>query len=108
MVRNIMASFLMAFVGGAVLHAQGGYGVSGTVVDQQGPVIGAAIVEQGTQNGTTTGIDGSFSLTVASPDSPVEISCIGYASQTYQASQMPQTVTLKEDREYLDEENPSF
>ena len=102
-VRNIMASLLMAFAGGAVLYAQGGYGVSGTVVDQMGPVIGATVVEQGTQNGTATGIDGSFSLTVASPDSPVEISCIGYAAQTYQASQMPQTITLKEDNQYLDE-----
>ena len=102
-IRNILASVVMLFTTGAVSFSQGGYGVSGTVVDKYGPVIGATVVEQGTSNGTSTGADGGFSLTVASPDSPVEISCIGYASQTFQASQLPQTVTLNEDSEYLEE-----
>lgn len=77
--------------------------ISGTVVDKEGPVIGAAVVEQGTQNGTSTGIDGDYSLTVSSPDAPVEISCIGYVSQTFHDSQMPSAVTLKEDNQFLDE-----
>ena len=101
--RNILTSLALFCAGGVILSAQGGYGVSATVEDQYGPVIGATVVEQGTSNGTSTDLDGSFSLTVSSPDSPVEISCIGYVSQTFQASQLPQTVTLKEDSEYLDE-----
>ena len=37
--------------------------VTGTVTDQSGqPVIGATIIEQGTTNGATTGVDGSYSL----------------------------------------------
>lgn len=83
--------------------AQGGYTVSGTVEDQFGPVIGAAVIEQGTSNGTSTGADGSYSLTVTGPSALVEISCIGYASQTFEAAMVPQTVTMKEDAEYLDE-----
>ena len=102
-IRHICAALALICMGGASVFAQGGYVISGTVVDKEGPVIGAAVVEQGTQNGTSTGIDGDYSLTVSSPDAPVEISCIGYVSQTFQASQMPSTVTLKEDNQYLDE-----
>ena len=37
--------------------------LTGTVTDQSGqPVIGATIIEQGTTNGATTGVDGSYSL----------------------------------------------
>ena len=89
--------------GGITVLAQGGYQVGATVEDSQGPVVGATVVEVGTSNGTSTGPDGSFSLAVSSPDSPVEISCIGYVSVTYDASQMPATVILKEDSQYLEE-----
>ena len=84
-------------------YAQGGYTVQGTVNDQLGPVIGAAVVEQGTSNGTSTGIDGGYSLTVTGPSAMVEISCIGYVSQTFEAAAVPDVVVLKEDSEYLDE-----
>lgn len=90
-------------IGCTSVFAQGGYQISGTVEDALGPVVGATVMEVGTSNGTSTGPDGGYSLTVSSPDSPVEISCIGYASVTYDASQLPQTVTLKEDSQYLDE-----
>ena len=85
------------------VSAQGGYGIGGTVSDKIGPVVGAAVVEQGTSNGTATGPDGSYSLTVSSGDSPVEISCVGYVSVVYQASQIPGNVVLKEDAEFLNE-----
>ena len=101
--KNILTSLALLCAGGVVLYAQGGYGVSATVNDQYGPVVGATAVELGTSNGTTTGIDGEFTLKVASPESMVEVSCIGYAPQTFKASQMPATVTLKEDSEFIDE-----
>lgn len=102
-IRNILTSVVILCTTGVFLSAQGGYTVSGSVTDQFGPVIGAAVVEQGTSNGTSTGLDGGFSLTVSSPDSPVEISCIGYATQVYQASMMPSEITLKEDTQMLQE-----
>ena len=83
--------------------AQGGYTVQGTVKDQYGPLIGAAVVELSTSNGTSTGPDGGFSLTVTGPSAMVEISCIGYASQTFEAAAVPSSVTLEEDSEYLSE-----
>ena len=45
MIRKTYLSLLLSVVGGIALSAQGGYGVSGTVVDEYGPVIGAAVVE---------------------------------------------------------------
>lgn len=102
-IRNLLMSLFVAFAGGITMQAQGGYLVSGTVTDEYGPVIGAAVVEQGTSNGTSTGIDGEFSLMVTGPSALVEISCIGYASQTFEAASVPSSVMLKEDTEYLDE-----
>ena len=111
----ICAAFVLSCAGGAVASAQrpkdvrisnslyAGYEVSGTVVDAIGPVIGATVSEKGTSNGTVTDMDGRFTLLVAGPTAEVEISCVGYASQTYQAAAIPRTVVLKEDSEYLEE-----
>ncbi len=39
--------------------------VSGKVVDQNGqPLIGVAVIESGTTNGTTTNADGSYALNI--------------------------------------------
>ena len=100
---HIFAVAALIIAGGLSARAQGGYTVSGTVTDDLGPVIGATIVEQGTSNGTTTGPDGGFSLSVSGPSSPVVISCIGYESRTFEASAGPSTIKMKEDAEYLDE-----
>lgn len=54
--------------------------VKGVVVDANGPIIGAAVLEVGTNNGTSTGIDGDFTLTVSRANATVEVSCIGYAT----------------------------
>ncbi len=85
------------------VFAQGGYQVKGVVVDSQGPVIGATVIEKGTANGVSTGIDGDFVLTVSSASATVEVSCIGYATQTFAASAVPGTITLLEDSEFLDD-----
>ena len=98
-----IAAVFLAVCSTSAAFAQGGYTVSGTVMDRFGPVIGAAVIEQGTSNGTSTGMDGSYELTVSGPSAPVEISCIGYATQTFEAALVPDTVTLEEDNEYLDE-----
>ena len=84
-------------------NAQGGYTVQGTVSDQYGPVVGAAVVELTTSNGTTTGPDGGYSLNVTGPSAMVEISCVGYVSQIFEAAAVPSALVLKEDSQYLDE-----
>lgn len=114
-IKYIIASLVMTCMGGAFISAQCGeavivlrnlnlgYEVHGTVVDDLGPVAGAAVVEKGTSNGTSTDLDGRFSLMVSGPEAIVEISCIGYAGQAYEAGSLPKVITLKEDSEYLDE-----
>lgn len=83
--------------------AQGGYEVKGVVVDAHGPVIGATVLQAGTSTGTSTGLDGDYSLRVANANVTIEISCIGYATQSFKASEVPATVTLVEDTEFLDD-----
>lgn len=83
--------------------AQGRYEVKGVVTDQIGPVVGATVIEQGTTNGTSTGLDGEFVLTVSEAEAMVEISCIGYATQTFRASALPGTIQLSEDALFLDD-----
>ena len=104
MKRILIAVFVMlASLTGTTLLAQGGYQVKGVVVDALGPVIGAAVVQQGTTNGTSTGMDGDFVLNVPNGDVLIEISCIGYATQVFKASEVPGTITLSEDTDFLDE-----
>ena len=88
---------------GQTVFAQGGYQVKGVVVDELGPVMGAVVLEQGTSNGVSTGLDGDYVLMVSGPDAIVEISCMGFATQTFPASQVPATVTLVDDANFLDE-----
>ena len=101
--KRILTATAVLLAACATVFAQGGYQVKGVVVDAMGPVIGATVMEQGTTNGTTTGIDGDYTLTVSSANAVVEISCIGYATQSFAASAVPATVTLVEDTEFLDE-----
>lgn len=57
--------------------------ITGTVVDNAGqPVPGANVIVEGTTTGTTTGVDGTFELSGVAPDATLEISFIGYATQS--------------------------
>ena len=102
-IMTLCASLVLSCIMGVSVFAQGGYTVKGVVSDPLGPVVGATVIEQGTANGVSTGLDGDYVLAVASADAVVEVSCIGYATQTFQASQVPATVILSEDTQFLDE-----
>jgi len=101
--KRILTAIAVLLAACTTVFAQGGYQVKGVVEDAMGPVIGAAVVEQGTTNGTSTGLDGDFVLTVSGPNAVIEISCIGYATQTFTASAVPATILLEEDTHFLDE-----
>ena len=102
-ILTTMAAVILSSLAAVAVSAQGRYTVKGVVVDQTGPVIGATVVELGTSNGAVTGLDGDYSLNVASADALIEISCIGYTTVSFKASEVPSTVTLSEDTEFLDE-----
>ena len=78
--------------------------LKGVVLDSAGePVIGAFVVEQGTQNGTMTGVDGDFSVSTRRGAS-VEVSCIGYATQVIvNNGEQNLKVILQDDTQMLEE-----
>ena len=75
--------------------------VTGQVNDSQGPLIGATVMEKGTNNGTVTDFDGKFSLNV-SAGATLVVSYVGYVSQEVKASD-GMNVTLKEDGHIVNE-----
>ncbi len=88
---------------GAKKAQQPGKKVTGTVKDANGePVIGASVRLLGTDKGTITDMDGNFSLDMSEGDE-IEISYIGFTTQTIKYDGQALAVRLKEDTELLDE-----
>ena len=78
--------------------------ITGTVVDQTGePVIGANVIIKGTSRGTTTDIDGFYSLE-ASPQDVLRITYIGYLNEEKAVgSNKTINIQLREDQMNLEE-----
>lgn len=77
--------------------------LEGQIVDQAGePIIGANILEQGTTNGVITDIDGKYRLNVKA-GSTIQVTYIGFTTQSFKASQMPSVVKMSEDNKTLQE-----
>ena len=90
----------VALLAGSDAFAQSA--VKGKVIDANGePVIGAAVVAQGTTNGVVTDVDGNFEIRV-SPGTKLEVSCIGYTTVVVEAANN-MSVTLKDDALLLEE-----
>ena len=77
--------------------------VSGVINDNIGPAIGVSVIEQGTMNGTTTDMDGRFTLTVA-PGAKLVVSSIGYKDQVIEVGDQTNfDILIEEDTELLEE-----
>lgn len=75
----------------------------GVVVDAKGqPMIGATVVEKGTNNGAVTDLDGKFTI-VVKEKSTLVVSSIGFESVEVVADKSPIEAVLKEDNEFLEE-----
>ena len=74
---------------------------TGHVEDSQGPLIGATVMEKGTNNGTVTDFDGNFTLHVK-PGATLVISYVGYESVEVKAGTNVH-VNLKEDGHVVNE-----
>ena len=74
---------------------------TGQVSDSQGPLIGATVMEKGTNNGTVTDFSGNFSLNVK-PGAILVVSYVGYVSQEVKAGTNVR-VNLKEDGHVVNE-----
>ncbi len=79
--------------------------VEGVVLDEFNfPIIGASILEQGTKNGTSTDVDGKFSLKMEDSNNLLEVMYIGYNSQVIKPSfGSKMTIKLKASADILSE-----
>ena len=75
-------ALLTLFALSAFAYAQAQIKVSGVVVDEAGmEVIGASVLEKGTQNGNVTDLDGRFEFQTVSSNPTLVISFVGYTTQ---------------------------
>ena len=93
-----LALLLFTFAGNAAEF-------TGNVTDESGePLIGVNILEQGTTNGTITDLDGNFTLLSDNAAANLEVSYMGYTSQTIAAKDgAPVNVVLVEETTELDD-----
>ncbi|MBR0182817.1 MAG: TonB-dependent receptor [Bacteroidaceae bacterium] len=100
-IKSLFLVLLTILIGGTT-YAQT-IKVSGTVIDKelQESVIGAAVQEVGTQNGTVTDMDGKFSLTV-NKGAQLRISYMGYATQVLPAKEV-MNILMSEDAKMMKE-----
>ena len=103
MVRKIVLSIIAVLAVSFAAIAQN-VQVSGTVADESGaPVIGAAVVVDGTSIGTVTGVDGSFKLS-APANGTITVSFVGYEEvKTPIAGKTSINFVLKTSAERLDD-----
>ena len=77
--------------------------IKGTVTEENGePIIGATVVETGTQNGTVTDLDGNFTLNVKGNE--ITVSYVGMTEQKVNvAGKSSVTIVMKEESSTLNE-----
>ncbi len=99
---KLLFGFLLSCLMSAVY---GQHTVSGKVIDQKGEsMIETTVIEKGTTNGTTTDLNGNYTLEVSSPDVSLHFSFVGYEEKTVPVEGRAEiNVTLKEKNEVLDE-----
>ncbi|MDX2413696.1 MAG: SusC/RagA family TonB-linked outer membrane protein [Bacteroidales bacterium] len=77
---KIVSMLFFLLISGTLLGQ--GVSVSGTITDEQGlPLPGVNIIEEGTNNGVTTNIDGKYSIEVSGQDAVLKFSFIGFTPQ---------------------------
>lgn len=95
--------FMLCFFLGITMFTYAQQKITGNVSDATGePIIGASVIVKGTTNGTITDFDGNFTLN-APAKSVLEVSYVGYQTQTVTVGDGPLKIILQEDTEQLDE-----
>ena len=93
-----------ALAAGSSLQARQSQTCSGLVVDEDGlPVIGAAVLIKGTLKGTSTDVDGNFTLPQAKVGDVLEASSVGYLSVEVTWNGQPLRIVLTEDKLSIEE-----
>ncbi len=102
---SMIVALALLFAGSA--GAQETKTIKGMVRDVTGePLIGANVIEKGTNNGVITDVDGNFTLTVPA-DATLSIAYMGYATREIHLAKRKKQgdlrVTLREDSQQLKE-----
>ncbi len=92
----------MAVAEQSVTNVQQSKRITGKVIDSEGPLIGATIMEKGTNNGTVTDMDGNFSLNVT-PGTTLVISYVGYVTKEIKASEEVNRIKLEQEGKLLND-----
>ena len=100
---SMIVALALLFAGSA--GAQETKTIKGMVRDVTGePLIGASVIEKGTNNGVITDVDGNFTLTVPA-DATLSIAYMGYATREIHLAKRKKQgdlrVTLREDSQHL-------
>lgn len=83
MLTGGVGSFVPTSVHAATSNVQQKNVLKGRVIDATGePAVGAYVIVVGTSTGTTTDLNGSFTLKNVKPGASIKVSLIGYKSQT--------------------------
>ncbi len=87
------------------LFAAYGQSVTGTVTDSTGePVIGATVIVENSSVGTSTDIDGNFTLAVKNYPATIKVSSIGYNPKSVKVTEPGHVdITLEDNSAALDE-----
>lgn len=99
-------TFLLFFLGGMYFGVSAQTQISGIVTsaDEGQPLIGATVLVQGTNIGTATDLDGSYSIEVPNTSSVLVFSYTGYQTQEITVgNQTSINVALSTDQALLDE-----
>jgi TonB-linked SusC/RagA family outer membrane protein len=88
--------FMLLGLGQLIYAQQQTVMIKGMIVDENNePIIGATILEKGTNNGTISDYNGNFTLNV-NPGSTVQISYVGYDNLEFNANSIPEIIIMKE------------
>ena len=104
MVRKVVLSMVATLILGCFGAFAQGQRITGTVTDETGmPVIGAAVVVEGTSRGTTTDVSGHYEI-AASSDASLVFSYLGLQTQTVAVAGRTQVdVILAAESEQIEE-----
>ncbi len=98
--KKFLQAFFYLFCG--IIYSQ--ITVEGTILDsEKKPLPGADIIEKGTNNGTVSKLDGTFTITVSSNESILVASFIGYQSKEVKVGSSKNLVIELQESLTLDE-----
>ena len=105
-IQKIPFLFMLVLVFFTCISASAQIQIKGTVVsaNDSEPMIGVAILEEGTSNGRITDLNGNYSIQVSNSNATLTASFIGYKTQTVKVNgRNVINFRLEEDTQVLDE-----